>query len=84
MSILKKSAIRVNVQVSTWQEAIRAAGELLVKNGHAEPAYVDGMVHLATTLGPYIRHDPPRHRHPPPRPTGRRRDQRWHRGSEAC
>lgn len=54
MSILKKSAIRVNVQVSTWQEAVRAAGELLVQNGHAEPAYVDGMVHLATTLGPYI------------------------------
>ncbi len=54
MRALELSAIRVNVEVNTWQDAVRAAGELLVMNGHAKPSYVDGMIALATTLGPYI------------------------------
>jgi len=54
MKTLELSAIRVNVEVNSWQEAVRAAGELLVKNGHAKPPYVEGMIELATELGPYI------------------------------
>jgi len=54
MRALELSAIRSNVEADTWQDAVRAAGELLVINGHAKPSYVDGMITLATTLGPYI------------------------------
>ncbi len=54
MKELELSSIRVNVEANTWQDAVRAAGELLVENNHAKPSYVDGMITLATTLGPYI------------------------------
>ena len=54
MNALELSAIGVNVEANSWQEAVRAAGNLLVKNGHAKPSYVDGMIELATELGPYI------------------------------
>jgi len=54
VKILFPSAVRVNFEAQTWQDAVRAAGELLVKNGHARQSYVDGMIRLATSLGPYI------------------------------
>lgn len=54
MNILKNEAIIVNFEAKTWQEAVRAAGELLVLNGHAQESYIEGMVQLATSLGPYI------------------------------
>lgn len=46
--------LRVGVAAETWQEAITAAGGLLVDAGHVEPRYVSAMVRVVEELGPYI------------------------------
>lgn len=46
--------LRVGVAVETWQEAISAAGQLLVEAGHVEPEYTTEMVSVVEKLGPYI------------------------------
>jgi len=46
--------VRVSVSALNWQEAIAAAGELLVDAGHVKPKYVDAMVRVVEKLGPYI------------------------------
>ena len=46
--------VRVSVSALNWQEAIVAAGELLVDAGHVKPKYVDAMVRVVEELGPYI------------------------------
>lgn len=46
--------LRVGVAAGTWQEAIAAAGGLLVDAGHVEPRYVSAMVRVVEELGPYI------------------------------
>ncbi len=54
MQTIKSSQIEVNVKVETWQDAVRAAGRILVKNDFAEERYIDGMIKLTEELGPYI------------------------------
>jgi mannitol operon transcriptional antiterminator len=51
---LTEKTIALNVAVKDWQEAIRAAGQLLVETGGVEPRYVEGMIRTAEELGPYI------------------------------
>ena len=46
--------LRVGVPASTWQEAITAAGDLLVEAGHVKAEYVDAMLRVVEELGPYI------------------------------
>ena len=46
--------MEVNVEVSDWEEAVRTAGNLLYKNGYVEACYVDSMVDIVKTVGPYI------------------------------
>ena len=46
--------VRVAVPASNWQEAIAAAGAMLVDAGHVKPDYVDAMVRVVEELGPYI------------------------------
>ena len=46
--------LRVGVSANTWQDAITAAGGLLVDAGHVEPRYVSAMVSVVEELGPYI------------------------------
>ena len=46
--------LRVGVTAGTWQDAITAAGGLLVEAGHVEPRYVSAMVRVVEELGPYI------------------------------
>lgn len=46
--------VRVAVPAGNWQEAIAAAGVLLVDAGHVKPDYVDAMVRVVEELGPYI------------------------------
>ena len=48
------SLIRVGVSASNYSEAITAAGELLVANGHVKPNYVPAMIRVVEELGPYI------------------------------
>ena len=53
MKWIEKNTIRTNVKVNTWQEAIRASGELLVAADFAEPRYIDAMIETTIELGPY-------------------------------
>lgn len=46
--------IALRVPATDWEEAVRAAGQLLVANGAAEPRYIDGMIRTVRELGPYI------------------------------
>jgi len=56
--LLEKEMIKLNQSFDTKQEAIRAAGELLVEQGHVDPAYVDSMLDreadVTTHMGNFI------------------------------
>lgn len=54
MQLLRKESIEMDVVVNSWQEAVRAAGSILVRIGAAEERYIDAMVELTSELGPYI------------------------------
>jgi len=54
MELLTTKQTAVNVSVKTWEDAVRAAGRLLVDGGFAEERYIEGMVSLSKELGPYI------------------------------
>lgn len=46
--------IKVNVEATDWEDAIRKAGELLEQSGSIKTAYIDNMINSVKTLGPYI------------------------------
>ena len=56
--VLAAENVRLNVTVSTKEEAIRLAGELLVRNGYVKATYIDSMLErekLTTTfMGNFI------------------------------
>lgn len=52
--VLNEKNVRLNVKAETWEEAIRIGGQLLVDNGCAKPAYVDGIIRSVKEYGPYI------------------------------
>jgi mannitol/fructose-specific phosphotransferase system IIA component (Ntr-type) len=52
--MITKKTIALGLTVHDWQEAVRAAGDLLVRAGKAEPRYVDGMIRMVQEIGPYI------------------------------
>lgn len=52
--LFTEATIALDVEAENWEEAVRAAGDLLVKAGHVEPRYVDAMIDTARKLGPYI------------------------------
>jgi mannitol/fructose-specific phosphotransferase system IIA component (Ntr-type) len=54
MELINIKQAAVNVKLTKWQDAVRAAGRLLVDNGFAEERYIEGMVKLSAELGPYI------------------------------
>lgn len=54
MEILSASQTAVKVKVTSWEDAVRAAGRLLVYCGFAEERYIEGMLNLTRELGPYI------------------------------
>lgn len=51
---IDESSIAVGVLVDHWEQAVEAAGELLVQGGFAERRYIDGMLRTVRELGPYI------------------------------
>jgi len=51
---LTEKTISLNAKADNWQEAIRRAGELLVRTGAVKPEYIDGMIRGVETIGPYI------------------------------
>lgn len=52
--VLTRNTIALDVEVENWEEAVRAAGGLLVRAGAAEERYVEAMVRTVKELGPYI------------------------------
>ncbi len=52
--MISRDAINVGVDASDWEDAVRKAGELLVKIGAAEPRYIDAMIKTVKEMGPYI------------------------------
>ncbi len=52
--LLRPGLAAVDVIVSDWQEAIRAAGKLMVEEGGVEARFVDAMIRVAKEFGPYI------------------------------
>jgi PTS system ascorbate-specific IIA component len=54
MKYLEKNMIALDVEAETPEQAIRAAGDLLVASGAAEPSYVDAMIESYRTKGPYF------------------------------
>lgn len=52
--LLTAEMIALDVPAPGWEEAVRAAGALLVQAQRVENRYVDAMVDTAKRLGPYI------------------------------
>ena len=52
--LIRPNLIAVDVEVKDWQEAIRAAGKLMVDNGAVEERFPDAMIRVAKEFGPYI------------------------------
>ncbi len=54
MSIVSKETVLINASATTKTEAIKLAGDLLVKAGHVSADYVDGMLGREETMSTYI------------------------------
>lgn len=52
--LLDKSLVRLNVEATDWQDAIRQSTQPLVDNGKVTPGYVDDIIKGVLELGPYI------------------------------
>ncbi|MGW9173856.1 PTS sugar transporter subunit IIA [Streptomyces decoyicus] len=52
--LLPKAAVRLDVRVADWQEAIRAAGGLLVETGATTDDYTAEMIRNVEENGPYL------------------------------
>ena len=48
--IISPENIVFNAEANDYEQAIRAAGALLVRSGAAKPSYVDAMVEAAKTF----------------------------------
>lgn len=53
-SMLTREAISIGLSATDWREAVRGAGELLVRSGGVQPRYVDAMIDMVEEIGPYI------------------------------
>lgn len=52
--ILTEKRVRLRVKAADWQQAIRAGGEILCRNGAVEPAYIEAAIQNVLEFGPYI------------------------------
>ncbi|TBN55918.1 PTS sugar transporter subunit IIA [Glaciihabitans arcticus] len=51
---LPADAIQLGAAASTWRDAVRLAGNALVRSGSATPAYADEMIRMIEEHGPYV------------------------------
>jgi mannitol operon transcriptional antiterminator len=54
LSLLKKELIALKVSANNWQEAVDAAGLLLLRDGFIESSYIHAMKDMVKTYGPYM------------------------------
>lgn len=52
--VIQKTHIRVKESASSWEEAIRKAGNVLVDAGSIAEDYIDRMIEAVREYGPYI------------------------------
>lgn len=52
--IIKRENIRVKVSASSWEEAIRKAGSVLIEARSITQEYVEKMINAVKEYGPYI------------------------------
>lgn len=52
--VIPLSNIEVGVKADTWQEAVQAAGQLLLDRGSITQKYIDEMIQAVYDLGPYM------------------------------
>ena len=52
--MISRRTIALNVDVKDWQEAVRVSGRLLVENGTVEERYIQAMIEMVKSIGPYI------------------------------
>lgn len=52
--LIRPELVAVDVEAKDWQEAILAAGKLLVDDGAVEECFPDAMIRVAKEFGPYI------------------------------
>ncbi|SHK29273.1 PTS system IIA component, L-Asc family [Anaerobranca californiensis DSM 14826] len=52
--IIELRNIKTKVECVNWQQAIKEAGNLLVKSGYIKEGYVEEIIKTVETLGPYF------------------------------
>lgn len=53
-NFISRGSIDLQIDVSDWEEAIRAGGKILHDQGICEPRYIDAMVQAVHDMGPYM------------------------------
>lgn len=53
-TLLTEKFVTVNASAQDWEQAIRLAGDLLLKNDCIEPGYTDSIIAAIKEIGPYI------------------------------
>ena len=54
MEILSIDHILTGVKAETWQQAVKAAGQILVDQGSITSEYIENMIRSVDELGPYM------------------------------
>jgi PTS system ascorbate-specific IIA component len=54
MEWIAEENVALEVSVNGWEDAVRAAGRMLLDCGAVEERYIEAMVETAKELGPYI------------------------------
>ncbi len=54
LDYLKEDCIMLNYCANDWEDAVKCAGNILLKNGYVYEAYVQRMVDIVKEVGPYI------------------------------
>ena len=52
--VIPKNNFRVGVKANTWQDAVKAAGQVLLDSGSITQRYIDEMIQAVYDLGPYM------------------------------
>ncbi|NMC47790.1 MAG: PTS sugar transporter subunit IIA [Chloroflexi bacterium] len=53
-NLIRPELVEINVAARNWEEAIRAAGKLMVASGAVETRFPEAMIRVAKEFGPYI------------------------------
>lgn len=52
--LLNEQVVAINQKAKNWEEAIRIAGSILMNTGKCKESYIEAMIDVVKTYGPYI------------------------------